>query len=351
MREGRSRILIASGGNEPVADSGANGHSVFANAMLRGLNGIESTEFTAAELFNRFILEQVAGRASQTPEYGVIRNSGHDSGDFVFSKGNAIANNTAEPARPPTQPPRQEHVEPEIYTEMVKGIAIEMVRLPVGKFLMGSLDNEAGRESDEGPQHEVTITKSFYMGKYEVTQGQWRAVASLPKEKIELQAEPSRFIGDNLPVESVSWEEVEEFCKRLSRATGKRYRLPIEAEWEYGCRAGMRGAYAGNLDEMGWYGNNSGRKTHPVGEKQANGFGLYDMHGNVWEWCRDWYGKDYYSQSPRVNPEGPSTGAERVRRGGGWDSGAAYCRSAGRGRITPDFRFNNLGFRLVRSYN
>lgn len=388
MREGRSRMLIASGGNEPVADDGENNHSVFANALLRGLQRMENAEFTAGELFSTYILQAVAGKATQTPEYGVIVNSGHDSGDFVFRRRGAIANATNEAPRTSTQPPRQEHVEPQVYTETVNGVAIELVRIPAGKFLMGSPESEAGRDANEGPQHEVTISRPFYMGKYEVTQAQWRAVAQLPKVQMDLNAEPSHFKGDNLPVEQVSWEESVEFCERLSRHTGKSFRLPTEAEWEYACRAGTTGAYAGELDTMAWYGNNSGRQSinadeiwrtdqenygrrlleneaqaHTVGQKRANAWGLYDMHGNVWEWCQDWYA--YYQQSSGIDPQGPNTGAERVRRGGSWNVIAVVCRSALRYGDTPDllgvnigfryggtpgFRDGNLGFRLAMTY-
>jgi formylglycine-generating enzyme required for sulfatase activity len=207
----------------------------------------------------------------------------------------------------PTGENKQEHVELQTYKETAGGAGIEMVRVPAGKFTMGSPDGEG--EADEHPQHEVTVS-SFYMGKYEVTQGQWRAVAGLPKVKIDLKANPSKFDGnDNLPVEQVSWEEAMEFCARLSRATGKTYRLPTEAEWEYACRALTKGQYAGNLDSMAWYDRNSGGSTHEVGRKQANGFGLYDMHGSVWEWCMDWYSDSYYSRSPSTDPVGPSTGS------------------------------------------
>jgi len=223
-----------------------------------------------------------------------------------------------------------------------------MVEIPGGAFLMGSPDNEADRRGNEGPQHQVTIS-SFYMGKYEVTQAQWRAIALLPKVKIALNSDPSRFEGDDLPVEQVSWEEAVEFCERLSRETGKTYRLPTEAEWEYACRAGTTGPYAGNLDSMAWYVGNSGSKTRAVGTKQANGFGLYDMQGNVWEWCMDWYSDNYYNRSPSTDPVGPSTGSVRVNRGGGWYSSAQSCRSAFRSENAPDARYINLGFRLVRT--
>jgi formylglycine-generating enzyme required for sulfatase activity len=263
--------------------------------------------------------------------------------------------------------------EAQAYTETAGGAAIEMVLVPAGKYLMGSPLNEAGRDGDEGPQHEVSVS-SFYIGKYEVTQAQWRAVVALPRVKIDLNPDPSYFKGDTLPVEQVRWEEAVEFCDRLSTATGKPYRLPTESEWEYACRARTTGPFAGGLDGMGWYGDNSGRsrldsdkiwktdrsnyvkrmlengcRTRSVGQKKPNGFGLYDMHGNVWEWCMDWFSKDYYSQRASDNPTGPVSGTDRVFRGGGWGDSERNCRSALRSGDTLTYRSPDLGFRIVRT--
>lgn len=195
--------------------------------------------------------------------------------------------------------------------------------------------------SQERPVHTVRITKSFYMGKYPVIQEQWEAV---------MGNNPSRFKGKDLPVETVSWNDVQEFIQCLNDQTGRKiYRLPTEAEWEYACRAGTTGDYAGNLDDMAWYIENSDSKSHPVGIKQPNAWGLYDMHGNVWEWCSDWYQEDYYKSSPRVDPTGPDTGSAGVARGGGWGVLADRCRSALRRSTSPDARDDRLGFRLVRT--
>ncbi|HEY7545724.1 MAG TPA: bifunctional serine/threonine-protein kinase/formylglycine-generating enzyme family protein, partial [Blastocatellia bacterium] len=178
------------------------------------------------------------------------------------------------------------------------------VQIPQGEFLMGS---EKG-EGDEKPAHKVRISRPFEMGKYEVTQAQWEAV---------MGNNPSNFKGANLPVENVSWNDAQEFIQKLNaRNDGYVYRLPTEAEWEYACRAGSTGDYAGNLDEMAWHGSNSASKTHSVGQKKPNAWGLHDMHGNVWEWCMDWYLENYYSQSPSADPPGPGTGSLRVSRGG-----------------------------------
>ena len=222
---------------------------------------------------------------------------------------------------------------------------IEMVYVPGGDFLIGSPENEPGRYKGEGPQHRVTM-QSFYIGKYEVTQAQWRAV---------MGSNPSRFKGDSLPVENVSWYEAKDFCRKYSQMKGEEYRLPTEAEWEYACRAKTTGAYAGDLYAMAWYFENSGSKTHPVGQKQPNAFGIYDMHGNVWEWCEDqWHVS--YDGAPNdgrawvdiVDISATGSGSDRVFRGGGWINFAFICRSAYRNVGAPGFRDLTLGFRLVR---
>jgi formylglycine-generating enzyme required for sulfatase activity len=233
--------------------------------------------------------------------------------------------------------------EPLPLDQVLKSIDSDMVSIPGGTFIMGSPDTEVGHRREEGPQHEVTLS-AFAMGKYEVTQAQWQAVAQLPKVKVELEA----YRSSNVPVSIVKWEDAVEFCARLSKATGKTYRLPTEAEWEYAARATTTGPYAGNLDEMAWY-DRHGYEPQTVGGKQPNGYGLYDMHGNVAEWCGDWFSETYYAQSPSANPAGPATGSARVYRGGYWSSAAPYTRSAYRGYASPDNRdFIYIGFRLVR---
>jgi formylglycine-generating enzyme required for sulfatase activity len=214
---------------------------------------------------------------------------------------------------------------------------IEFVRILPGEFLMGST-NGADREK---PVHLVKITHGFEMGKYEVTQAQWDAVFGSDK---------SHFKGASLPVENVSWDDVQAFILALNtRKDGFLYRLPTEAEWEYACRAGTTQDYAGNLDDLAWYEANSGAQSHPVGMKQPNAWGLYDMHGNVWEWVQDWYGEDYYQQSPAADPPGPSTGSERVERGGPWRAPAWNARSANRNNLKPTIRGDAIGFRLARN--
>ncbi|MBR3582027.1 MAG: formylglycine-generating enzyme family protein [Kiritimatiellae bacterium] len=205
------------------------------------------------------------------------------------------------------------------------GVTLEMVWCPPGTFTMGS----------HRDAHQVTLTEGFWMGKTEVTQAQWESV---------MGNNPSCFKGDNRPVESVSWNDCQQFCQK----TG--LQLPTEAQWEYACRAGNTGEYAGtgNLDDMGWYDDNSGRGTHPVETKQPNAWGLYDMHGNVWECCADWYGD--YPSGAVTDPQGPSSGSGRVLRGGSWDRDASYCTSAYRySYLYPSNAYNNIGFRLVRT--
>ncbi|MBE9054021.1 formylglycine-generating enzyme family protein [Nostocales cyanobacterium LEGE 11386] len=256
-----------------------------------------------------------------------------------------------------------------------KGITLEMVQIPGGSFLMGSPENELERDESESPQHLVNI-QHFCIGKYPVTQEQWKAVASLPQVNRELNPDPSKFKGANRPVEFVSWYDAVEFCDRLSQNTGKKYRLPSEAEWEYACRAGTTtpfhfgetittnlADYNGKDDKDGKWSDSYSRgskgiyrkETTEVGSfKVANNFGLYDMHGNVWEWCLDdwhdnyegaptnggvWFANDHLSQKLAM------------LRGGSWVYSPTYCRSA--------YRFNNfrvdcvnievndLGFRVV----
>lgn len=223
---------------------------------------------------------------------------------------------------------------------------IRFVWIPAGEFMMGSPVSESERERDEH-QHRVTLAKGYWLGKYEVTQGEWQEV---------MGTNPSRFsnCGRNCPVERVSWNEVQEFIRRLNQQdSANRYRLPTEAEWEYAARAGSQTAYSfgndpGDLENYGWHDDNSGDRTHPVGQKSPNGWGLYDMHGNVWEWTADWHGKNYPGGSV-TDPAGPSSGSFRVIRGGGWYDYARHCRSAFSSCLGPDRRGGDFGFRLLRN--
>jgi len=214
---------------------------------------------------------------------------------------------------------------------------IEMVWCPPGGFLMGSPEDEVGREDDE-MQHRVTLTRGFWMAKMETTQGQWERVMG---ENL------SRFKGDDLPVEMVSWDDVQGWLEKMNETTplpsGWKWTLPTEAQWEYACRAGTGSPFAGDLDEMAWYDENSGSKTNPVGMKKANAWGLHDMHGNVWEWCSDWSG-DYASGSSS-DPTGATAGSFRVFRGGSWYDSAINARCAIRLYYSPGGTYINIGFR------
>jgi formylglycine-generating enzyme required for sulfatase activity len=214
---------------------------------------------------------------------------------------------------------------------------MEFVSIPPGSFSMGSPDSEKDGYGDEGPVRSVEITRAFYMGRYEVTQDQYMAV---------MGRNPSKFSGGNLPVETVSWEEAVAFCEKIGG------RLPTEAEWEYACRAGSETQFCygddpnyAQLGEYAWYPGNSGSTTHAIGQKKPNSFGLYDMHGNVYEWCSDWFAA--YANEQTVDPVGPPSGQSRVCRGGGWRRFARYCRSAARNHSSPGSGGGLIGFRVA----
>lgn len=224
---------------------------------------------------------------------------------------------------------------------ILQNLINNMVLVEGGTFTMGATP-EQGSDAypNEKPAHQVTLS-SFSIGKYEVTQKEWQAV---------MGSNPSYFKGFNRPVEQVSWDDCQEFLSKLNELTDKRFRLPTEAEWEYAARGGSRSLsykYAGsdNLSSVAWYDSNSGNETHSVGQKSANELGLYDMSGNVWEWCQDWYGN--YRSNSQTNPSGANTGSCRIYRGGGWRSIMGLCRSLYRYNVAPSGRDNDLGLRLA----
>jgi formylglycine-generating enzyme required for sulfatase activity len=244
-------------------------------------------------------------------------------------------------------------------------VTLEMVQILGGKFLMGAAQGEEGASDDEYPQHEVTVPE-FWMGKYAVTQTQWKAVAALGKVECDLNPDPANFKGAQRPVEQVSWEEAVEFCKRLSQRSQKTYMLPSEAQWEYACRAGTTtpfhfgqtlttdlANYRGtDWEEYNWsgsYGNGPKgvfrEKTTNVGSFKPNAFGLYDMHGNVWEWCLDGW-NDSYEGAPTDGNMWESNNERKVLRGGSWDDLPTNCRAANRSSLARDLRFNAFGFRI-----
>lgn len=318
--------------------SDAVGADVYIDDMYRGQIGANSTLVVHGISANKHFL--VLQYADKKIEQDINVNSEN----FVF------VSNLKSSQQQPIQLPeggRMYAPQPNKHTPNTTSDTIgdfDMVYVEGGTFTMGATSEQGSDAySDERPTHSVTVS-DFYIGKYEVTQAQWRAV---------MGSNPSYFTGDNLPVKQVSWDDIQEFITKLNTMTGKTFRLPTEAEWEYAARGGNKSKgykYSGSntLDNVAWYTNNSSRKTHPVGQKQPNELGLYDMSGNVWEWCQDWYGS--YSSSSQTNPTGPSSGSCRVLRGGSWVRNARRCRVSYRdGRTFPDYRSYDSGFRLACS--
>ncbi len=266
---------------------------------------------------------------------------------------------TPTPTPTPISEPLEETITVEISDLASQATPLEMVLIPSGDFQMGSPENEMERESNEGPVHSVTLTYPFYISRYEITQAQWEAV---------MGTNPGFFKENDRPVQNVSWIDCAQFCNTLSSLKGKNpvydesdwslilsadgFRMPTEAEWEFACRAGSTTRYFWGIDsehaavgDYAWYYNNADMQPHPIGEKLPNPWELFDINGNVWEWCSDWYGA--YPDEARIDPFGPETGTERVVRGGGWESEPFELRSASRERLAPEETFGNLGLRIV----
>jgi formylglycine-generating enzyme required for sulfatase activity len=363
MQDRPSRTLMASGGNEPVSDSGGGNNSVFAAAFLKALNESNKESFTAEELFHTRIKAIVAGKSAQVPEYNSIKNSGDEGGDFVFRiaslgvegiKGAAVEAKAKRLEVSTTMSSQPSQGPDESTRRITNSIGMEFMLIPEGTFMMGSPLDEPERGGDE-TQHRVTISRSFFLQTTEVTQGQWKSI---------MGNNPSYFskCGDDCPVEQVSWNDAQEFIKKLNQKEGiKKYRLPTEAEWEYAARAGTTTTFhTGNCistDQANYDGNNalSGcprgeyrRSPVIVGSFSPNAWGIYDMHGNVLEWCRDHY--ENYSKDHVTDPKGLSEGPVRVLRGGSWSHFAGLIRSAFRYWAFPDKRRNDIGFRVARDY-
>ena len=227
-----------------------------------------------------------------------------------------------------------------LVNELGDVIRIPLVHIPAGNFIMGSIYKYPFAGGPDVPSHKVTITNPFEMMAYPVTQGLWEAV---------MGSNPSTYKGRDLPVEHVRWTDARSFVGRLNRMVGADcYRLPTEAEWEYACRAGSTTPQYGELDDIAWHDGNSQKKTHPVGKKEPNAWGLYDMLGNVWEWCEDWYGEDYYRMSPKRDPKGPAEGEHHVLRGGGWNNFPWIACAAYRGYLERVLNKCLVGFRCVK---
>ena len=233
--------------------------------------------------------------------------------------------------------------DPNHQTFTVNGVSFVMIAVEGGTFTMGATSEQGSdADSNESPTHQVTLS-SYMIGKTEVTQELWQAV---------MGSNPSYYSGTNLPVETVSWNDCQTFITKLNILTGKNFRLPTEAEWEYAARGGNKSQgykFSGSntIDDVAWYDSNSSSKTHPVASKAPNELGIYGMSGNVWEWCSDWYSSSYYSSSSQYNPTGPTSGSNRVRRGGSWYRDAWNCRVSRRGNRNPAQPSFDLGLRLA----
>ena len=365
-------IAYATAPGKVAADKGTNGRNgLFTEQLLKYIN---TPNLSFVNIFDLASKEVNKIDKTQRPW---ISKSVYDPFYIAgYIPEEKINNKLNYPSNKPNDQPSEENVHNFTdFTVSVAGVDIEMVAVKGGTFQMGSND---GYE-DEKPKHEVTVN-DFYIGKYEVTQAQYRAI---------MGENPSYFKNcDNCPVEEVSWYDAIKFCNVLSKKAGlepyyiidkntkdpnnensnddlkwtitineksKGFRLPTEAEWEYAARGGQKSRgykYAGSddIDEVAWYTDNSKNKTHPVGQKKPNELEIYDMSGNVWEWCWDWYKKNYYKKSPKENPVGPAEGSDRVFRGGCWDYDAFSAHVARRHGGTPDYGWRSFGFRLVRSF-
>ena len=341
-------IITASGGTQvaqkqrlTIRYSPSSATVLVDNKMVKGTNGVAQTTLPVGQ--HSFV---VACNGYESEEGMVkLKASAPSNLQITLSKEAIATRNTVAQPTVAQQPVVQATVtnSDNISIPVKDGISIEMVRVEAGTFTMGATPEMENPLDDEKPAHQVTLTNDYYIGKYEVTQALWKAV---------MGNNPSYSKGNNLPVERVSWDNCQKFISKLNRITGKTFRLPTEAEWEYAARGGNKSRgyqYSGssNLSDVAWYEDNSGNKIHNVGSKQANELGIYDMSGNVHEWCQDWY--DKYSNSSKVNPTGANSGSYRVSRGGGWANSAGLCNSSSRVNETPGNRSGSLGLRLVLS--
>lgn len=350
------RQFITSGSaDEQVPDN-----SIFRQQFIAALDGegdVDQDGYVTGSELGEFLQKKVINysKGAQHPQYGKIRNPNLDKGDFVFVLETGSRKNKAKKRNQKLAAVwKSDNSEVEVYTpEPETGDAwqnsfgMKFVYIAPGSFIMGSSDTESGRDSDEN-QHRVTLTQGFYMQTTELTQRQWKVVMGENPPKLRFKD-----CGKDCPAERVSWYDVEKFIKKLNQLEGNdQYRLPTEAEWEYACRAESTTAYyseygKSRLGEYAWYDANSKSKTHPVGQKRPNKWGLYDMSGNVSEWCLDWKGA--YPSGSVTDPNGLPVGSHRVFRGGSWLSRPKNVRSADRHRFMPDIRYYSVGFRLLKT--
>ena len=342
-------IITASGGTQvaqkqrlTIRYSPSSATVLVDNKMVKGTNGVAQTTLPIGQH------SYIVACDGYESEEGMVKLKASAPSNIqitLFKEAVAIQQSTVSQPTVAQEPLAQTPVTnvDNISIPVKNGISIDMVRVEAGTFTMGATPEMENPFDWEKPTHQVTLTNDYYIGKYEVTQALWQAVMGY---------NPSSFKGGNLPVEQVSWDDCQEFISKLNSITGKTFRLPTEAEWEYAARGGKKSRgyqYSGsnNISDVAWYDNNSGSKPHTVGTKQPNELGIYDMSGNVWEWCQDRYGK--YSSSSQIDPTRDNSGSGRMRRGGSWSFLARFCRSSYRGHNAPNYRDYILGFRLVLS--
>ncbi len=360
-------VLLASctSGERSWEDKGF-GHGVFMHFLLQGLSGkadqiggdgkkdewvslFELCNYVSSET-KRHVLR--TRRVAQRPYY----HTSIDLPDFRLTKvlRRPATVFTKWPFNATEASRRQEETAEAIGqpVDFTNSIDMKFKLIPAGEFMMGSPEDEKERFDNEGPVHLVRVTKPYYLGVHEVTQGQFeRVMGASPWKGKEYVKE-----GADYAASYVSWDDAVKFCKKLSAKESRTYRLPTEAEWEYACRAGSHTQYCFGdsnsvLGDFAWYDDNAyfiGEKyAHRVGQKRSNAWGFYDMHGNVWEWCADWYDSDYYANSPTADTTGAASGSQRIFRGGSWYSLASHCRLAVRNRYAPGYRRSFLGFRVA----
>ena len=333
---GSQTVNVVQSGAEPVLQLNKNDLSFTANAGSDSFTITSNIDWTITSSQAWCTFSSSSGSGNATVTVRVSENTSTDSrtatvtvraGDL--SHAIAVTQSGAEPVDQGTR------------TFTVNGVSFKMIRVDGGTFTMGATSEQGSDAADdEKPTHSVTLS-SYRIGMTEVTQALWQAV---------MGSNPSHRIGSNRPVDWVSWDDCQNFIRRLNTLTGENFRLPTEAEWEYAARGGNKSRgykYAGsnNIDNVAWYSDNSGSQTHNVATKSPNELGLYDMSGNVWEWCQDWYGS--YSSGSQTNPTGPESGDGRVRRGGSWNVIAGGCRVSCRYYDVPTYRGNFMGLRLA----
>ena len=342
-------IITASGGTQvaqkqrlTIRYSPSSATVLVDNKMVKGTNGVAQTTLPIGQH------SYIVACDGYESEEGMVKLKASAPSNIqitLFKEAVAIQQSTVSQPTVAQEPLAQTPVTnvDNISIPVKNGISIDMVRVEAGTFTMGATPEMENPFDWEKPTHQVTLTNDYYIGKYEVTQALWQAVMGY---------NPSSFKGGNLPVEQVSWDDCQEFISKLNSITGKTFRLPTEAEWEYAARGGKKSrgyqsSGSNNISDVAWYDNNSGSKPHTVGTKQPNELGIYDRSGNVWEWCQDRYGK--YSCSSQIDPTRDNSGSGRMRRGGSWSFLARFCRSSYRGHNAPNYRDYILGFRLVLS--